>query len=210
MGTQELMLKPFRILQAQDVCLGLIGVLLVVSSTFGAGYSSGVSAKVLTKTSLTADGQKIVYPQTDKAEVIAMTVDIAPGAETGWHKHPVPVYAYVLSGNLTVEMEGGQRVNYGAGDAIIEMVNTLHNGKNSGALPVKLAVFYLGVEGVPNVIKPEGQQAVGGDRDTHGCLGPAGYVWCENKKQCMRPWELPPIAHEGSTTEERFQYHCGK
>lgn len=204
------MLKSLKTLQAQAVCLGVMVVLLVVSSTFAAGYSSGVSAKVLTKTSLTADGQKIVYLQTDKAEVTAMTVDIAPGAETGWHKHPVPVYAYVLSGELTVELEGGQRLRYGTGAAIIEVVNTLHNGKNSGAEPVKLAVFYLGAEGVPNVIKPEGQQPAGGDCDPHGCLGSAGYVWCENKKQCVRPWELPPIEHEGPTTEERFQHHCGK
>ncbi len=204
------MLNPFKLFQAQTVCLGVMGILLLVSSSYGAGYSSGVSAKVLTKTSITADGQKIVYPQTDKAEVTAMTVDIAPGAETGWHKHPVPVYAYVLSGDLTVELEGGQRLRYGKGDAIIEVVNTLHNGKNSGAEPVTLAVFYLGAEGVPTVVKPEGQPAVGGGRDTHGCLGPAGYVWCENKKQCVRPWELPPIAHEGPTTEERFQHHCGK
>jgi len=30
----------------------------------------------------------------------------------------------------------------------------LHNGKNIGYEPVKLAVFYLGAEGIPNVIKP--------------------------------------------------------
>ena len=204
------MLKLFNALQIKAICIGLIGVLLVVSSTFGAGYSTGVTANVLTKTSVTGDGQKIIYPQTDKAEVTAMTVDIAPGAETGWHKHPMPVYAYVISGNLTVELEGGQRLSYGTGDAIIEVVNTMHNGKNSGTETVKLAVFYLGAKGVPNVIKPEGQQLVGGDRDMHGCLGSAGYVWCENKRQCVRPWELPSIEHEGPTTEERFYYHCGK
>lgn len=52
--------------------------------------------------------KKITYPKTDNAEVTAMTVDIAPGAETGWHKYPIPVYASVLSGNLTVEMESGR------------------------------------------------------------------------------------------------------
>jgi len=36
---------------------------------------------------------------------------------------------------------------------IIEVVNTVHNGKNMGTEPVKLAVFYLGAEGTPNVIK---------------------------------------------------------
>jgi len=30
---------------------------------------------------------------------------------------------------------------------------------------------------------------VGGDRDKHGCIGSAGYSWCESKKKCLRIWE---------------------
>jgi hypothetical protein len=30
---------------------------------------------------------------------------------------------------------------------------------------------------------------LGGDRDKHGCLGSAGYSWCEKKHKCIRPWE---------------------
>ncbi|MBN3819940.1 hypothetical protein G3N57_26530 [Paraburkholderia sp. Se-20369] len=33
-------------------------------------------------------------------------------------------------------------------------------------------------------------QIVGGDRDAHGCIGSAGYAWCESTGQCERPWEL--------------------
>ncbi|MFC2163318.1 hypothetical protein ACFLRF_06510, partial [Candidatus Altiarchaeota archaeon] len=32
---------------------------------------------------------------------------------------------------------------------------------------------------------------VGGDRDEHGCIGSAGYIWCEGKNKCLRPWEEP-------------------
>ncbi len=41
-------------------------------------------------------------------------------------------------------------------------------------------------------------QVVGGDRDEHGCIGSAGYSWCEPKKECLRPWETPcyPSAEE--------------
>lgn len=31
---------------------------------------------------------------------------------------------------------------------------------------------------------------IGGDRDAHGCLAPAGYAWCARVQQCVRPWEL--------------------
>lgn len=30
---------------------------------------------------------------------------------------------------------------------------------------------------------------MGGDRDEHGCIGSAGYVWCEKKQKCIRIWE---------------------
>lgn len=28
-----------------------------------------------------------------------------------------------------------------------------------------------------------------GDRDIHGCIGSAGYIWSSTKNQCIRPWE---------------------
>lgn len=30
---------------------------------------------------------------------------------------------------------------------------------------------------------------LGGDRDAHGCIGSAGYSWCEVKNKCLRVWE---------------------
>lgn len=33
------------------------------------------------------------------------------------------------------------------------------------------------------------QQVVGGDKDEHGCIGSAGYSWCEEKQKCLRTWE---------------------
>jgi heat shock protein HslJ len=32
---------------------------------------------------------------------------------------------------------------------------------------------------------------VGGDKDKHGCIGSAGYSWCETKQKCLRVWEEP-------------------
>lgn len=138
----------------RGLCLVLLTLLLMAAPARTADYNSGVTAQILKKTSVTGNNDKIVYPVTDKAEVTAMTVDLAPGAETGWHKHPVPVYAYVVAGELSVELGDGSRLSFASGDAIIEVVNTWHNGKNSGQVPVQLAVFSLGIEGMANVIKP--------------------------------------------------------
>jgi len=30
---------------------------------------------------------------------------------------------------------------------------------------------------------------IGGDRDAHGCIGSAGYSWCEASQKCLRIWE---------------------
>lgn len=50
---------------------------------------------------------------------------------------------------------------------------------------------------------------VGGDRDAHGCIGAAGYAWCERTGRCERPWELAKTA--GFTLNPGgFQAHCSK
>jgi quercetin dioxygenase-like cupin family protein len=146
-------MTPFTHLRIRTACCLLVLVLGAGVAT-AADYNSGVTATVVKKTVVTGNGQKIVYPRTDRAEVTAMTVELAPGAETGWHQHPVPVYAYVVAGNLSVELADGKELAFSAGDAIIEVVDSLHNGRNKGSVPVKLAVFYLGEEGRPTVVKP--------------------------------------------------------
>lgn len=36
---------------------------------------------------------------------------------------------------------------------------------------------------------PVQPNVVGGDRDEHGCIGSAGYSWCEEQQKCLRIWE---------------------
>ena len=86
-------------------------------------------------------------------EVTALIVEIPPGGNTGWHSHPIPVYAYVLSGALTVEMDHSGPYLFKEGDALFEVLNTPHIGRNPGKEPVKLMVFYTGVEGTPSTEK---------------------------------------------------------
>lgn len=33
------------------------------------------------------------------------------------------------------------------------------------------------------------RKLIGGDRDKHGCIGSAGYSWCDEKQKCIRVWE---------------------
>lgn len=134
----------------------LVGVMLLLP--FGAAaaeYDAGVQAKVILQTETMSNGQPIDYLDTDHPKVTVMIVDIVPGAQTGWHSHPVAVYAYVIAGKLTVQIEGGKVSDFKEGEAIIEVVNLKHNGINNGKIPVKLVVFYLGAKDVPNVMKAD-------------------------------------------------------
>ncbi len=42
----------------------------------------------------------------------------------------------------------------------------------------------------------------GGDRDAHGCIGSAGYSWCEAKQKCLREWEESCTAPAAPTTKK--------
>lgn len=48
---------------------------------------------------------------------------------------------------------------------------------------------------------------VGSDSDEYGCIGSAGYSWCERTQQCERPWELAEQAGF-ENTREGFQEYC--
>lgn len=113
-----------------------------------------VKVTPLVKTTSSWNGAPVVYPQ-GQAEITGMLIEIAVGAQTGWHGHPVPSFAVVLEGTLEVELRGGRKQRVGPGEALIEVVDTLHNGRNIGAQPVKLVVFYAGATGMPLTFKPD-------------------------------------------------------
>lgn len=136
----------------------LIASLAAVVGDIGAqepsgGYSREIQIQPLMRTSNDAAGQPIVYPRTDQPQLTGVMVEIPPGAQTGWHKHPYPCVAYILSGSLTVEMEGGQVHEIKAGQALAESVNVMHNGRNTGTEPVKLVMFVMGEKEKPFTIK---------------------------------------------------------
>ena len=140
-----------RIVQSMIVLF----MLLLLNSPVHAEEYRSVEVKKLITSSTSSNGDPLAYLRTDKPEVTALVVHFPPGGSTGWHKHPVPVYAYMLEGELTVELKDGRTFVFKKGDAILEVINTLHNGYNSGNAPASLVVFYTGAVGVPNVIREE-------------------------------------------------------
>ncbi len=131
---------PSRHIVALPLPLAIASLFTVPAS--GDEYGAEVTAREIAKTTVTADGQPVDYPRTEKPEVTASVVKLPPEAETGWHYHPIPVYGYVIRGTLEVERENGQVDTYHEGEAIIEAVDSPHNARNTGTEPVELVTFY--------------------------------------------------------------------
>jgi hypothetical protein len=76
-------------------------------------------------------------------------------------------------------------------------------------LPVIAFLALVGCAGQPHASSQGALPLVGADRDAHGCIGSAGYVWCAPEDACVRPWEL--AAQRGfAAGEEAFRRHCGE
>ncbi len=97
-------------------------------------------------------GAPLAYP-VGTPNVTAAMVTIPPGGETGWHSHEVPLFAYILEGELTVDYGEKGKKTYGAGDSVLEAVNWPHNGTNTGDVPMKLIAVYMGGGGKANTLR---------------------------------------------------------
>lgn len=122
--------------------------LLVYASLSSALFAqeSGVNIVPLLKSGASWDGTPLQYPP-GAPDINNVIVEIAVGAQTGWHRHPIPAMAYVLEGELELRLKDGKAHRVRAGESVMETVGTWHNGVNVGSVPVKLVAFFLGEEG---------------------------------------------------------------
>ncbi|MDD5276075.1 MAG: cupin domain-containing protein [Methylovulum sp.] len=110
----------------------------------------------LIKTTTSWDGKQIVYPA-GQPEITGLLIEIAPGKQTNWHLHPYPSFAFILEGSLEVTLKDGKVKHLQAGDPLVEVVNTPHNGRNIGGTPLKIMVFYAGIAGKKLTVEELGQ-----------------------------------------------------
>ena len=133
----------------------VLGFLIILGFAGGAvalDPTATVRVTPLLNTTTSWNGQPLAYPA-GPAEITGLHVEVAPGGETGWHQHPVPSFGFVLEGTLEVTLKDGQVKRLNPGDALAEVVNTTHNGRNVGPVPVKIVVFYAGTPGQPLTLK---------------------------------------------------------
>ena len=112
----------------------------------GAG-KLGVTIKELVNSTKEWDGQSLPEYPDGQAEIKVLRIKIPSGVTLPWHYHPVINAAVILKGNLELYLEDGRTKVFGPGEALVEVVNTVHAGKSIGNDDVELVVFYAGSKG---------------------------------------------------------------
>lgn len=127
-------------------------LLLVVGTATAQGSGDGkpqIESQVLARSSDSWDGSALPnYPRA-KPEISILRIRIPPGVALPMHKHPVINAGVLLSGQLTVVSEEGKTLELNAGEAIIELVDKWHYGRNDGDTTAEIVVFYAGIGGLP-------------------------------------------------------------
>lgn len=132
-------------------------ILLAFLSLTARSQYSGLIIKELLRTDTTSIGQKITYPEFADPEVTMLKITIPPGKSTGWHKHNIPVFAYVVKGTLTVELEDHRIIQFKEESTFAEMRETYHNGTNMEDSDLVLIAIYMGGKGQKLSIMKEKQ-----------------------------------------------------
>lgn len=114
----------------------------------------GITVEELTMTGPSADilGRPLVYPE-GKPSVRAYRITVPPGKATVLHRHPVPLYAVILSGTLQVDYGTRGKRTFKPGDGFLEAVDWCHAGSAVGEAPVVLISIYMGDDKTQNTVE---------------------------------------------------------
>lgn len=130
-----------------------VGTLLLaaLNTTAVARDQAYYPVQELLVTGQTIVGENIQYPTSGAPKITVAVVTVAPGTPAAFHRHPVPLVAYILEGELTVDYGPKGLKTFRQGDAVVEAMDLPHRGMNLGSGIVKLLAVYIGAEGAANV-----------------------------------------------------------
>lgn len=115
----------------------------------------GVTVDILTKTDKSWNGTLLPAYPTGQPQITIIRYQFAPGAVLPVHKHPVLNAGVLLKGELSVKTERGETLQLKAGDAIVELVDQWHEGRNNGTETAELIIVYSGTPDLPLAIRQQ-------------------------------------------------------
>ncbi|MCG6860415.1 MAG: cupin domain-containing protein [Chromatiaceae bacterium] len=134
------------------IILGMFLILLLANHVWARDLNA-TKVDVLVKSTTSWDGEELPGYATGKPEVTILRILVPPKTRLPLHEHPVINAGVLLKGELTVETEEKKTLHLKAGDAIVEVVDKWHYGRNDGDEPAEIIVFYAGVQGGPITVK---------------------------------------------------------
>ena len=114
---------------------------------------NSVQSTELIRTSQSWDGVELPDYLQGRPELVAVKYEFPAGQKLGWHHHPVMNYGILVQGELTIIGQDGKEKTVHEGEAVVEMVNTIHHGANRGTKPVILYMFYLSQKDLPLAVQ---------------------------------------------------------
>ena len=124
---------------------------------------SGPSVRTteLIRTTKSWDGRDLPDYLQGRPELVVRKYVFPAGQKLAWHHHPVMNYGVLVQGELTIIAKDGTEKVVHAGEAVVEMVGTVHHGENRSTQPAILYMCYVSQEGLPlSVPNPEMETVV--------------------------------------------------
>ncbi len=112
-----------------------------------------VQSTELIRTSQSWDGVELPDYFQGRPELVAVKYVFPAGQKLGWHHHVAMNYGVLVQGELTIIGQDGQTKVVHEGEAVVEMVGTIHHGENRGTKPVILYMFYLSQKDLPLAVQ---------------------------------------------------------
>ena len=107
----------------------------------------------LIRTSQSWDGVELPDYFEGRPELVAVKYVFPAGQKLGWHHHPVMNYGILVQGELTIIGLDGKTKVVHEGEAVVEMVGTVHHGENRGTKDCILYMFYLSQKDLPLAVQ---------------------------------------------------------
>lgn len=143
---------------AQKITIAAVAAALAgcasTDSAFGEyGEATKVSVTELVRTSQSWDGAELPDYPDGRPELVVRRYVFPGGSKLGWHHHPVMNYGIVQQGELTIVGLDGKEKTVRTGEAVVEMVGTIHHGENRGDKTVVLDMFYISGKDEPLAVQ---------------------------------------------------------
>ena len=112
-----------------------------------------VESTELIRTSQSWDGVDLPDYLQGKPELVAVKYVFPAGQKLGWHHHVAMNYGVLVQGELTIIGQDGKTKVVHEGEAVVEMVGTVHHGENRGTKDCILYMFYLSQKDLPLAVQ---------------------------------------------------------